>query len=129
MSEISVSETRRCPYCGLELDEGITRCAACGASEEDSPWTFYFNGEAMPKWTSTWLVIPNDHREGEDNDWIEDLYWRIWCRIDHLGSIETENSDLLRGCPLVQENGLCGESVETLRYSLASLIHPAEAGH
>ena len=89
-----------CAYCGLDKDEGITRCADCGASDDDYPWTFYFNGEEMPRWTSEWLVIPNDHREGEDNDWIEDLFWRVWCRIDHLGSIETEDSDLLRGCVL-----------------------------
>jgi|KBSSwiStaDraftv2_1062776.scaffolds.fasta_scaffold293600_2 hypothetical protein len=71
-----------------------------GYPDEDCPWTFYFNGQEMPKWTSTWSLIPTDNRHGEDDDWITDLCWRIYCRIDHLGNIETEDSNLVRVCLL-----------------------------
>jgi len=54
----------------------------------------------MPKWTSTWSLIPTDDRNGEENDWIADLCWRLYCRIDHLGNIETEDSNLVRVCVL-----------------------------
>jgi hypothetical protein len=68
--------------------------------DKDCPWTFYFNGQEMPKWTSTWSLIPMGDSHWEEYDWIDDLCWRIYCRIDHLGNIETEDSDLFRVCVL-----------------------------
>jgi hypothetical protein len=52
---------------------------------------------------------------------MEDLFTRIWFRIDHLGSIETEDSDILRGCVLQamgwlvkREKEACGHISELL---------------
>ncbi len=68
--------------------------------DQDCPWTFYFNGHELPKWTSTWSLIPTDDRHGENDDWITNLCWRVYCRIDHTGIIETEDSNLVRVCVL-----------------------------
>jgi len=46
----------------------------------------------MPKWTSTWSLIPVEWND----DWIGDLCWRIYCKIDHLGNIESDETNLMR---------------------------------
>jgi hypothetical protein len=62
--------------------------------DSDCPWSFYFNGEEMPKWTSTWSLIPVEWND----DWIGDLCWRIYCKIDHLGNIESDDANLMQLC-------------------------------
>jgi hypothetical protein len=55
--------------------------------EADSPWTLYFQGEAMPKWSNCWMWIgvPDSNM-----DWYVD---QVRGRIDHQG-IESEDSEI-----------------------------------
>jgi hypothetical protein len=61
-------------------------------SEQDFPWTFYFNGVTMPKWGANWPAYgPGNF---EDWDWEigpRDLYL-IRRKIDLVGSIESANA-------------------------------------
>lgn len=63
--------------------------------DSDCPWTFYFNGEKMPKWTSTWSLIP---AELETTDVIDVLCRDIYFKIDHLGNIESDDTNVMRLC-------------------------------
>jgi hypothetical protein len=63
----------------------------------DFPWSFYFNGEPMPRWGACWMSCSLEERarqelERHDSDdgWSLRL-WRLWCRIDHTGTIESED--------------------------------------
>jgi len=55
----------------------------------DFPWTFYFNGVAMPKWGANW---PSLARQGRTNwDWEvgpRDLYL-IGAKIHRVGTVES----------------------------------------
>ena len=60
-------------------------------SEKDFPWTFYFNGVAMPKWGANWPQVPvGNHRNWEWEIGPRDFYL-IRNRIDHVGRIESSN--------------------------------------
>jgi len=62
--------------------------------ESDFPYTFYFHGTAMPKWTSCWSYNPVVFKE----DWIGYLCWLVKCKIDHVGVIESEDSEIMQIC-------------------------------
>jgi hypothetical protein len=62
--------------------------------DSDFPYTFYFNGTVMPKWTSCWSYIPITFKQ----DWIGYLCWLVKCRIDHVGVIESEDSEIMQIC-------------------------------
>lgn len=54
--------------------------------DSDFPFTFYFQGIAMPKWSNCWHFQPVD---GGDVEWYVD---QVHTRIDHVGVIESEES-------------------------------------
>src|SRR5258708_16488804 len=59
--------------------------------KKDFPWTFYFNGVAMPKWGACWPAFPDgDHQNWDWEVGPRDFYI-IRCKIDHVGSIESAN--------------------------------------
>lgn len=56
--------------------------------DEDFPYTFYFQGEELPKWSNIW-----------PGTLLTDIYFdyyleEVWRKIDHEGMIESEDSDL-----------------------------------
>ena len=56
--------------------------------EADFPWTLYFQGEPMPKWSNCW------HWQGvadSDADWYVD---EVHTRMDHTGVVESEESEV-----------------------------------
>src|SRR5580700_7142992 len=59
--------------------------------KKDFPWTFYFNGVAMPKWGANWPLFA----AGERKHWEWDIGPRdlflIRSRIDRVGSVESAN--------------------------------------
>jgi hypothetical protein len=58
--------------------------------DRDFPWTFYFNGVAMPKWAAQWPPVPSNSSDWDKNVGPRDLYI-IRCKIDHIGKIESAN--------------------------------------
>ena len=62
--------------------------------ESDFPWNFYFHGEKMPRWTSTWSVIPVEWDDG----WVGEFCQGISRKIDHVGIIESEDAALMILC-------------------------------
>jgi hypothetical protein len=59
--------------------------------EADFPWTFYFNGVAMPQWGANWPSFALD--EYKNWDWDvgpRDLYL-IRHKIDRVGTLESAN--------------------------------------
>ncbi|MFO1488351.1 MAG: hypothetical protein U1F83_04875 [Verrucomicrobiota bacterium] len=98
--------------------------------EKDFPWTFYFNGAAMPKWGWCWSFSKyNDPQKSWDWDVGPRDIYILECRIDHVGTIESADPDLFRYA--VQES-LCilldnKESVfEDLRKTKAFPAKPEE---
>lgn len=60
--------------------------------KKDFPWTFYFNGVAMPKWGACWPVLPEDkYRQHWDWDIGPRDFYLIRQKIDRLGTIESAN--------------------------------------
>ena len=63
--------------------------------ESEFPWTFYFNGETMPRWTNCWGACDMFHLVSKEIDeWDQritshDLVM-LYRRIDHVGSVESE---------------------------------------
>jgi hypothetical protein len=68
--------------------------------ENDSPWTFYFNGVAMPKWGWCWAAISPSSFNDPQKAWDWDIGPRdiyiLDCRIDHVGTIESADPDIFR---------------------------------
>lgn len=68
--------------------------------ESDSPWTFYFNGIAMPKWGWYWPAIGLDSFKDPQKTWDRDIGPRdiyfLECRIDHVGTIESADPNIFR---------------------------------
>ena len=71
--------------------------------ESDFPYTLYFNGKRMPKWAGQWSWVLHDSFFSiPDKLWDEyiDLYhlYRIACRIDHVGVVESEDPIIFTVC-------------------------------
>lgn len=69
--------------------------------DRDSPWRFYFNGVELPKWSATWCSASLLERaRALMENWDERIGWSdlwiLYCRIDHVGIVESE--DPLRFC-------------------------------
>ena len=69
----------------------------------DWPHTFYFNGHELPKWSAQWhLCSLGDFLNDFDDDWDEFIgykhIWHLQCRLDHVGTIESEDPLILRVC-------------------------------
>jgi len=56
--------------------------------ESDFPWTLYFQGIAMPKWSNCWHFQPV---ADSDVDWYVE---QVHGRLDHAGEVESEESDI-----------------------------------
>lgn len=69
-----------------------------GHPEKDFPWSFYFNGEVMPKWGACWSMagvlnyLHLEHDGGQD-DGRPNIH-RIYCQIDHVGVIESADPEI-----------------------------------
>lgn len=66
--------------------------------DEDHPWNFYFNGELMPKWGACWSMAGVAGHLQMERDADRDIGHRdvyvIGCQIDHLGAVESADSDI-----------------------------------
>lgn len=70
-----------------------------------SPGTLFFNGEPMPKWSHGWHWLPRLERCYETMDAWDELVgpahlWQLICRIDHVGTVESEDPAVFRICCL-----------------------------
>src|SRR6478609_1288586 len=100
--------------------------------DSDWPYCFYFNGHELPKWTGQWHLCSLDRfLNNFEDDWDEWIgYKHIWFlqnRLDHVGSIESEDPLILRVC--VQEVLLAllqnqGEVIHQIQESVSG-YHPA----
>jgi hypothetical protein len=66
--------------------------------ESDFPWSFYFNGEAMPKWGACWGMgrvadYIQIERDADHDVGHRDVYI-IYCQIDHVGVVESADPDI-----------------------------------
>ena len=72
--------------------------------ESDFPWSLHFNGVPMPRWANCWHLVPLLERaEVFMSDWDLIGYahlWRLHCRIDHVGGVESADPDVFRICSL-----------------------------
>ena len=73
------------------------------SNDSGSPANFYFNGHELPKWTGQWHLCriepPFPVEEIDWDDYI--LFYHIWklqCRLDHVGVLESEDPDVLHVC-------------------------------
>jgi hypothetical protein len=66
--------------------------------ESDFPWSFYFNGEVMPKWGACWGMAQVANFLQLERDADQDLGHRdvyiIYCQIDHVGVVESADPDV-----------------------------------
>lgn len=74
--------------------------------DADWPYTFYFNGCELPKWSAQWhLCDLGGVLNGFKDDWDEFIgyqhIWQLQCRLDHVGGVESEDPGIFRVC--VQE--------------------------
>jgi hypothetical protein len=71
--------------------------------DTDWPYSFYFNGQELPKWSSQWHLCSlsrflNNFEDAWD-EWIGHKHiWFLQNRLDHLGTIESEDPLILRVC-------------------------------
>ena len=61
--------------------------------DRDFPWSFYFNGEIMPKWGACWGMARVANYLQVERDADKELGHRdvyiIACQIDHIGVVES----------------------------------------
>lgn len=74
----------------------------------DWPYTFYFNGEELPKWSGYWYLCNlGQHVNAFEQDWTSDdsfvghrrLFF-LQRKLDNVGSLESEDPYLFRFCSL-----------------------------
>jgi hypothetical protein len=66
--------------------------------DNEFPWTFYFNGIALPKWGACWAMAgvgSFDEPNWECDVGPRDIYI-LECRIDHVGVVESADPDIFR---------------------------------
>jgi hypothetical protein len=91
--------------------------------DEDWPYSFYFNGHLLPKWSAQWhLCDLGSFLNGFQDEWDEFIgykhIWHLQCRLNHVGSIESEDPAIFRVCVrevLLQLMRNNGEVLERLR--------------
>ncbi|RYD85087.1 MAG: hypothetical protein EOP84_03585 [Verrucomicrobiaceae bacterium] len=96
------------------MDENSPEYPSC-----DSPWHFYFNGVELPKWSSSWCAAPLLERVRLSmEDWDERIgwsdFWILYCRIDHVGIIESEDPLCFCVCAAVLLKVLLAEETSIL---------------
>jgi hypothetical protein len=66
--------------------------------DSDFPWSFYFNGEVMPKWGACWGMAELGKSLQLERDADQDVGHRdvyiIYCQIDHVGVVESADPDV-----------------------------------
>ena len=78
--------------------DALTKRVNCDYPQRDFPWSFYFNGEIMPKWGACWGMarVASFLQPGRDADQDvghRDIYI-IYCQIDHVGTVESADPDV-----------------------------------
>lgn len=73
------------------------------SDDSGSPANFYFNGHELSKWTGQWhLCGVEPPSPVEEIDWDEYIrfyhIWKIQCRLDHVGVLESADPDILHVC-------------------------------
>jgi hypothetical protein len=75
--------------------------------DSDIPYPFFFNGEELPRWSAQWHLCPlgdllNDFTDDPSTGWDEFIgfrhIWHLQCRIDHVGSIDSEEHAIFHVC-------------------------------
>lgn len=69
--------------------------------DEDFPWTFYFNGVAMPKWGACWgMADIGLSKDAHNPSWDMEVgprdIWIIGGTIDHVGKVESADPKVFR---------------------------------
>lgn len=73
----------------------------------DVPFPFFFNGEELPRWSPHWHLCSigdflNNFTDDPESGWDEFVgfrhIWHLQCRIDHVGSIESEDPIIFHVC-------------------------------
>ena len=71
------------------------------------PYPFYFNGEELSGWSAQWHLCSigdflNDFVDDPETGWDEFIgfqhIWHLQCRIDHTGSIDSEDATIFHVC-------------------------------
>ena len=65
--------------------------------DKDFPWNFYFNGELMPKWGACWGAARVKiflQLEDACEDISDRAVFIIYCKIDHVGVVESADPDI-----------------------------------
>ncbi|NOS72273.1 MAG: hypothetical protein HOP33_20400 [Verrucomicrobia bacterium] len=62
--------------------------------DKDYPYNFYFNGELMPKWGASWSLADIWGFLDTQGDEFHRDVWVLYCRIDHVGVVESADADL-----------------------------------
>lgn len=69
-----------------------------GYPDSDFPYTFYLNGEEMPKWGACWGLARLARFIDPSGDCCEDVSHRdvyiVYCTIDHVGVVESADPDI-----------------------------------
>ncbi len=61
--------------------------------DENFPWSFYFNGELMPKWGACWgLAAVASFLQIPENVGHHAVY-DVYCGIDHVGIVESADPE------------------------------------
>jgi len=60
----------------------------------DSPWTFYFNGESVPRWGACWGLVQVTSYLKDARSFVADELDAIYCRIDHVGVVESADPEV-----------------------------------
>jgi len=63
-------------------------------SDREFPWSFYFNGEIMPKWGACWGLAHIGSFHQPDGDIGHREIYGIYCEIDHVGIVESADPDV-----------------------------------
>lgn len=75
--------------------------------DSDVPYPFVFNGEELPRWSAQWHLCSlgdllnnfvDDPRTGWDEFVGYQHIWHLQCRIDHVGSIDSEDPSIFHVC-------------------------------
>ena len=68
--------------------------------DNEFPWTFFFNGVALPKWGACWGMADICSFIDLKDTWDWDVGPRdisiLNCRIDHVGVVESADPDIFR---------------------------------
>jgi hypothetical protein len=75
--------------------------------DSDVPYPFFFNGKELPRWSAQWHLcslgdLLNDFADDPGTGWDEFVgfqhIWHLQCRIDHVGSIDSEDPAIFHVC-------------------------------